>query len=300
MTRTTTLLVEKYVHDRLQRGEFAKSTAEGTIYLLRDFARAMPEDPRKITRALIEEWMARPNLAQGYRRVRLSRVRTFAQWMVLNDFIVRDPTLGIRTPRTPRQAPRGLPHASVARLVDACATRRDLLTILLMVQEGLRCAEVAGLEIGDIDWSERTILVVGKGGDERTLPISEETWVALLAYLDEYPAGAGRLIRSYKDGHSGLSAPYVSCEVGDIFRRSGVKKKARDGKSAHALRHTMAHDLIKSKVHLLDVQRALGHASLMTTRRYLPNVVGDLRTAMAGRSYRFSDLSEPSGGQRVL
>lgn len=292
MKKSTQDLVEVYVRDRVLRGEFAPTTAESTIYILRNFARAMPEDPRKITRQDIEDWMGKPKLAPGYRRVRLSRLRTFVQWMVLNDYIPRDPSLGIKSPRTPRQAPRGLRHSDVSKLLAAVATRRDLLMILLMVQEGLRCHEVAGIEIGDVDFEQRTLLVVGKGGDERLLPISEETFTALLAYLDEYPASAGKVVRSYKDGHSGLSAPYVSCEVGDIFRRSGVKRKPKDGRSAHALRHTMAHDLINQDVNLLDVQRALGHASLMTTRKYLPNIVRDLRVAMAGRAYRFQSDSE--------
>jgi integrase/recombinase XerD len=69
------------------------------------------------------------------------------------------------------------------------------------------------------------------------------------------------------------------------MRESGVKRRPYDGVSAHAARHTMATDLVRSGAHLRDIQHALGHASIQTTQRYLPWLVGDLRTAMGGREY---------------
>jgi site-specific recombinase XerD len=56
-----------------------------------------------------------------------------------------------------------------------------------MVQEGLRCGEVSHLELADVDFAERTVRVVGKGGHERVLPISEETWAALGRYSRSPP-----------------------------------------------------------------------------------------------------------------
>jgi site-specific recombinase XerD len=55
---------------------------------------------------------------------------------------------------------------------------------------------------------------------------------------------------------------------------------------AHALRHTAATDVLRGGAHIRDVQAMLGHASLVTTQRYMPLVVADLRDAMGGRRYR--------------
>ncbi len=130
------------------------------------------------------------------------------------------------------------------------------------------------------------ILVRGKGGHERVLPVSDETWDALLQYLDDHPAGAGPLIRSYRQHWAGLRADTVSGMVSVWMADAGLKRRARDGISGHALRHSAAGHMLKGGAHLRDVQAALGHASLQTTQRYLPTVVNDLREAMGGRKYR--------------
>jgi site-specific recombinase XerD len=146
----------------------------------------------------------------------------------------------------------------------------------------LDLCEVATLQLADLDFIDHTARVVGKGGHERLLPLSEETWTVLERYLDEQPLTAGPLIRSYRT-HGGLRADTISGLVGEWMSAAGIKHRPRDGISAHALRHSAATDMLRSGAHLRDVQAALGHASLSTTQRYLPTVVNDLRTAMGGR-----------------
>jgi site-specific recombinase XerD len=67
---------------------------------------------------------------------------------------------------------------------------------------------------------------------------------------------------------------------------AGIKRKARDGISAHAGRHTCATDMLRAGAHLRDVQAALGHRHLHTTEIYLPYLVNTLSEAMGGRTYR--------------
>jgi site-specific recombinase XerD len=123
------------------------------------------------------------------------------------------------------------------------------------------------------------LLVKGKGGHERVLPITDETWEALVAYLAETGVRSGPVLRSKVRPHCGLTPKYVSDLV------SGWMGSVEVPASAHALRHTCAGDLLRAGVHLRDIQNILGHASLATTELYLPWVVSDLRTAMAGRHY---------------
>jgi integrase-like protein len=130
--------------------------------------------------------------------------------------------------------------------------------------------------------------VNGKGGHQRVLPVSDETWDAVLAYLREHPTTAGPLIRSYLNPHRGVNPAYISTLVGRWMSDAGVKQRSRDGRSAHALRHTAATDMLRAGAHLRDVQQALGHASLSTTQKYLPWVVGSLKEAMSGRTYDHS------------
>jgi len=169
-------------------------------------------------------------------------------------------------------------EALLAQAVD----NRERLMILLGCQEGLRVGEIASLQIGDIDFMDRSMTVIGKGDKERALPITDEAWSALLAYLAECPAHAGPLIRSQRRPTRGISAQYISETIRATMVRAGVPA------TAHALRHTMATDMLTGGADLVLIQQALGHASLSTTQIYLGRSVKDLRKAMAGRRYQRS------------
>lgn len=281
--------IQLYTTNRYKQGEFSRSTAESQGYSLRSVAEIMG-DPliADLAHHHVETWLQKAALAPATKRTRLSQFRTLCKWAMAHGLLKRDPTLGVKGPSQPRRLPRGLPHQDVAHLLGGCPDARAVLIVLLMVQEGLRRIEVARLNLGDVDLTEGTLFVRGKGSHERILPITDETRQALSAYLSEHPAHAGPLIRSYVDGRSPLTPGHVGRLVADWMRDSGVKQRAWDGRSAHACRHTAATDTLRAGAHLRDVQRMLGHQSLTTTERYLPWVVGELREAMGGRRYKGS------------
>lgn len=94
------------------------------------------------------------------------------------------------------------------------------------------------------------------------------------------------MIRSYQHPSSGVAAPYVSRLVRRWMYAAGVKQRAGDGISGHALRHTAATDVLRAtNGNVRVVQMMLGHQSLASTQRYLRTYPEELRTAMAGRSY---------------
>lgn len=256
-------------------------------YNLLTFARTIDDpDVRQLSRSHVEEWLSKVELSPASTRTRLSQVHGFAAWAIEHGLLKKDPTIGVRRPREPRRLPRGLPGEDIARLLEYCPDNRGRLIVLLMTQEGLRRKEVAGLQFGDIDRDERMLLVRGKGGHERVLPISDETWRVLLRYLAEHPAKAGPLVRSYHDGRSPLSAVTIGRIVSEWMFATDIKQAPYDGRSAHSCRHTMATDMLKAGAHIRDVQAALGHRSIVTTQRYLPLLVNDLRDAMGGRRYQ--------------
>ena len=279
-------LVERYVEERSARTEIGPRSAASIRYTLLGFLRITGStNPRDLSRGDVERWMAEP-AAISTKRCRLSRLRTFCHWLVREGVIDVDPTWLVKAPRPPRYIPRALRPEDVALLLASCPDERAELIVLLMVQEGLRCCEVSSLEIGDVDPRARTLRVVGKGGHERVLPFSDETFGALARYMGEAPPAAGPVIRSYNNPHAGIEASYVSTLVRTWLKEAGVKRRSWDRRSAHALRHTAATDMLRAGAHLRDVQRALGHARINTTELYLPLEVSDLRLAMGGRRYR--------------
>ena len=275
-------LALRYVAERERRKEIGKTAARSAHYTLTTLVRVVgwEKDTRKLRRADIERWQERRDLAPATMRNQLSVVRGFCAWLVRNGYAKKDPTLDIPNPRQPRYLPRGLPAADVGQVLSECPDVRSHLILTLMVQQGLRCAEVAALQIGDIDFDERVMVVRGKGGHQRPLPITEETWTAMGRYLAEYPARHGPLVRSYRRPTRGLKAKYLSQSVAKWMHGAGLAA------TGHSLRHSCATDMLRAGAHVRDVQQALGHASLQTTQAYLPWVVNDLREAMGSRRYR--------------
>lgn len=288
-------LALRYVAERTLRGEFRGNTPTSVRGILVSFARSAGWDlpPSRLRQRHVERWLERGGQAPSTVRTRLSVVRRFLAWLVEIGQLRSNPAQGVRGPRRPRQVPRGLRRDQISKLLQACPDARARLIVLLMCQEGLRCREVAAIEVGDIDGDDRLVLVRGKGDRQRVLPISDESWRSLVAYLEEYPATAGPLVRSYNRPTAGLTPTYVSERVSAWLSAAGVKVAARDGRSAHALRHTAATDMLRAGAHVRDVQHALGHSELSTTQRYLPWLVGDLRKAMGGRSYTREPNAEP-------
>ncbi len=285
---TVASLAEAYIRERLQRHEITPITARNIRSSLTSLGRVTGNRPvARLSRSDIERWLATSQgKAASTRRADLSEVKAFCRWLVRRRYIRVDPTAELPPVRIPRYLPRALPREKIAKLIGSLPDSRAVLMCLLMVQEGLRCGEVAALQLGDLDFNQRTARVVGKGGHERFLPLSEETWCALAAYLQEHPATSGPLVRSYRVEWRALHADTISGMVSGWMSEAGIKRYRRDGVSAHALRHTAATDMLRGGAHLRDVQHALGHAHLSTTEVYLPLIVHDLREAMGGRKYR--------------
>jgi site-specific recombinase XerD len=269
-----------YVRERTLRKDFTRSTAAGVRSNLLLFCRSVGDlPPGRLRPHHVDGWLTTMAVAPSTAALRISQLRVWFGWMMRRGVLRSDPAFGVKRPRMPRYLPRAVRPLAVSVILAACPDARGRLMCVLMVQEGLRCVEVSRLEIGDIDLGERMMLVKGKGGHERVLPLSNETWDALVAYLAEHPARSGVLVRSYVHPHRGITPAHISEKVAEWIRASGVEA------TAHCLRHTMATDMLRGGAHLRDVQQALGHVSLATTQRYLPLVVHDLRSAMGGRCY---------------
>lgn len=276
-------LALRYVDERKNLGQLTGESPRTVRYRLNLFVEHAGHDLsiRRVTRRRIERWLISMHVSNATLRVRLSAVRSFLDWCVAHGYINHNPALGIEAAKQPHLLPpRALEHDQVASIYRQCPNLRAELIVTLMVQEGLRAGEVARLEVGDVDLTNMTLCVTGKGGHQRAIPITTEAERALRLYLGERRFAAGPLVRSLMDEHRGVNAGTVSRIVSRVMHDAGLEE------SGHALRHTCASDLLERGVHVRTVQYILGHSSLQTTQRYLRRHVGDLREAMEGRSYR--------------
>jgi integrase/recombinase XerC len=236
----------------------------------------------------VEEWLAsRGHLSPATRRGDLTAVIGFCDWLVRRGVIAANPARQVPTIIQPDALPRALEADQVGAVLDVCPDKRARAIVWLEVGEGLRCGEVARARVGDWARSAGTLLVRGKRQRQRMLPVTGEVAAALSAYLADWPAPpSAPMIRSYRRPWAPLTADTISGMVSEWMRAAGVKAWARDGVSAHALRHTAASDVLERSKDLRAVQEMLGHRHLQTTSVYLRRAnLGRLRDAMAGRTY---------------
>jgi integrase/recombinase XerD len=167
--------------------------------------------------------------------------------------------------------PRGLDAAQVGSLLASCdrrrgVGRRDYAILKLLVRLGLRVAEVAGLELDDVNWHQGELLIRGKGDRHERLPLPHDVGEALVAYLKfrgQGPDGCRRVFLRVLAPLGGLARTAVEGVVHDACVRAGLPVVG-----AHHLRHTAATEMLRAGASLPDVAQVLRHRRIETTSIY--------------------------------
>lgn len=285
--------IDNYVTDRVERAEIVDYTAQAIRWRLMVVRRCIGDtDVRALTPAHTRAYEAAIGWQRpASRKAHISTWRRFCRWLLEEDLIAQDPALRAGRVREPRHVPRALNPAQLSRLWASLPDARARLIVALMARLGLRCCEVANLRVEDFDSQATTLLIRGKFDNQRRLPVPPD--VAEL--LGDHVAGrlAGAMF-----GTTG--ARLVSRQVVKWMKRAGIKAAARDGVSAHALRHTAAADLYGLTKDLRLVKGLLGHSNVATTDRYIGDSDLDtMRRALAGRGAVPAGGGEAHGRQRT-
>jgi integrase/recombinase XerC len=243
-----------------------------------------PPPPRDLDLLALREWMghlyAQRLKAVSLRR-KLAAVRSFFKFMLRRGEIAANPARLLRTPKAPASLPRVMTAEQTNNLVDqipaAAAERpypaRDLALFELLYGCGLRVSELTGLNLDDLDRSERWLRVRGKGKKERQTPYGSKAAAALDGYLAvRAPADIGE--RAVFLNHRGRRL--TTRGVHGIVRFYGVKIMADDSLHPHSLRHAYATHLLSDGADLRSIQELLGHARLSTTQKYTQVSLTDL------------------------
>lgn len=292
--------VHRYLRGRVRRGEIDAGTAANywsSLSVLVETFGARP--PGRLGERDVERWReARAAVLQPSTMcTQWSELSCFLDWLVANNVIRRNPCRSMPAPRRPRSVPRALDEDEIAAILEVAPDRRARAIVWLKVGMGLRACEVSRARVEHWSRRDELLLVCGKGGHEREVPVIDEARHALEDYLVEYPASSGPLIRSYYQPHRGIRPSTLSHYLSAWCWAAGVKHAPYDGVSGHALRHTCASDVLDECGDLRAVQELLGHEHLSSTSIYLRRLrMGELRVAMEGRSYRKREETPAPGG----
>jgi len=200
---------------------------------------------------------------------KLAGLRTFFRFLCREGRLDRNPARALLSPRLEKRIPSPLEETQVEVLLDAPgndpASVRTRAILELLYATGIRCAELVGLDVGEVDLEARMVRVLGKGRKERIVPFGTRAREALRAWLQ---ARAG--LRPKTDAvfislrGSRLSDRSVRALFSRRVRQVALTRKC----SPHTLRHSFATHLLARGADLRAIQELLGHASLSTTQRY--------------------------------
>jgi len=241
-------------------------------------------EPGDLTRLVLERYQsavahhAKPNgepLSFRGRRIRVSAVKAFCQWLSRQRYVLYNPAADLALPRLGTRLPKAVLTASeVEQLLNVPNVStplgvRDRAVLEVFYSTGIRRGEMVGLAIPDVDFERGTLMVrQGKGRKDRMVPIGERALLWTRRYLDEVRPQLATLPDEGILFLTKYGRPYtrngMSTLVKRLVARSGIGKQG----SCHILRHTMATVMLEGGADVRYIQQMLGHASLKTTQVY--------------------------------
>lgn len=262
---------EEYGRDLEHFGRFLAGRADDMTFHgpFPRMLKATRLDIMKYADFLGDKRLARKLSTAAVRR-RLSAVHTFYKFLQIEDRREDNPSALVELPQREKSTPKPVDEDSLAQLMrtviagqsEFCRIRNRAILELLYAS-GIRRAELIGLNVEDIDLKSRTMRVVGKGGEPRTVVFNEAAKAAMGVYIGCRPRTAENAFFVTEHGRR-----ISHSQAGKIFRQYALFSQI--GKvTPHMMRHSFATHLIAHGADILTVQKLLGHKSPATTQIYV-------------------------------
>lgn len=260
----------------LEIRNYSQNTIKTYSSILKNFIKFISKSPKPLNkqqfsdnfRSYIQFLKNDKNLSPDYIHLITIVVKKFLSYnhiYFLEDFPI---------PKKAKSLPKSLNEKEVQDLInsvewsenDSSSSKhtkmRDKLILSVLYSTGLRVSELIEIKIQDIDFSERTIFIKGKGNKERIVLFDKDTKEEISAYLNfRVKKSEYLLVNNY--GHP-LSARYIQMMIKKYAEKAEIKKNV----TPHVLRHSYATHLLKRGVDIRIIQQLLGHSSILSTQIY--------------------------------
>lgn len=204
----------------------------------------------------------------------LSGIKSFYKYLKLEGLIENNPTLLLESPRLGRRLPEVLSVEEIDTMIDAIDMtkpegQRNRAIIETLYGCGLRVSELCNLELGNINFKDELLMVIGKGDKQRLVPMSPTSIEEINLWLNDRAGinpkhGEEGIVFISRRGKR-LTRVMVFYIVRQLAELAGIKKTI----SPHTLRHSFATHLLEGGANLRAIQQMLGHESISTTEIYL-------------------------------
>lgn len=203
---------------------------------------------------------------------------SFFSWLEDEDYIIKSPVRRIRKIKTTKMVKETFTDECIEKMRDNCKDVRNLALIELLISTGMRVGELVNLKRQDINFEERSCVVLGKGNKQREVYFDARTKIHLLQYLNSRKDKSDNLFVSLKSPHQGLSISGVE----SIIRKLGLQSNINRA-YPHKFRRTLATVAIDKGMPIEQVQKLLGHVKIETTMHYA--MVNQTNVKISHRKY---------------
>ncbi len=250
-------------------------TCEAYARDLEFFSKCTGADAVRASRADIKAFVLELAAKRRYRpaaiRRKLVALRRFYRYLAVEGIRTDDPLLGIEPPKLPKRLPVVLREDEIAKLFSTPPPAgrtdfqrlRDRAILEVLYASGCRRAEIATLDLHDVDLERRIMRVTGKGDKQRTVLINAAAAEAMRAYLGLRPrTNDSAFFVGRRGARLGVRAIWVVVKT--VEKLSGLSLHA----TPHVMRHSFATHLLEHGADIMTIKELLGHESLATTQIY--------------------------------
>ena len=204
---------------------------------------------------------------------KLSSLRSFYKFLVLNDYTNNNPFILISSPKKEKKIPKFINYQGIDEIFEipdlkTIEGQREKVILEILYGSGVRVSELVNIKIKDIDFKDKTILIFGKGSKERVVSFGEMALDALNTYINngrkEYLGDKTSDYLIVGKNEENLTTRRIEQIIDNLIKKTSIKMNI----TPHMFRHTFATHLLDQGCDLLAVQELLGHESLSSTEIY--------------------------------
>lgn len=188
---------------------------------------------------------------------------SFFAWLENENYIVKSPVRRIHKVKATKKVKETFTDENLEKLRDTCSNVRDLAILELLISTGMRVGELTRLNITDMNFQERSCIVLGKGNSEREVYFSAKSKMYIKKYLETRTDNNEALFVSLIKPYNRLGISGIEIAIRNLGKQANINKV-----HPHKFRRTMATMAIDKGMPVEQVQKLLGHIKIDTTMEY--------------------------------
>ena len=257
--------------------------SEKSLYLysivLKDFFITIQKTPDKISandiRLYLYTYQKEHNISNRTLDCRRTIICSYFGWMESEEYIAKNPAINIQPIKYERKQKKSMTQLDIENGRLACRTKREKAIVEVLYSTGCRVTELERLNISDVNFDTKEVILFGKGNKHRTSYLNAKAEVALKDYLNERTDKNQALFVYDKKPYGRFKKSGIEAMIRKIMERVlDVSVHV----TPHVFRHTTATTALDRGMNIVDVSKLLGHESVDTTMEYITTDINSIKT----------------------